>query len=51
MWLKSGLPARICVAIAPPSSATGDSIVSNFERRVSAYQVAVQGEICFDSAF
>jgi ribonucleotide reductase beta subunit family protein with ferritin-like domain len=29
MWLKSGLPARICVAIAPPSSATGDAIVSN----------------------
>jgi ribonucleoside-diphosphate reductase beta chain len=22
-----------------------------FERRVSAYQVAVQGEICFDAAF
>jgi ribonucleoside-diphosphate reductase beta chain len=22
-----------------------------FERRVSAYQVAVQGEICFDASF
>jgi ribonucleoside-diphosphate reductase beta chain len=48
-----GLPARFGAKNPFPFMALQDvqELTNFFERRVSAYQVAVQGEICFDAAF
>ncbi|HEX4376091.1 MAG TPA: ribonucleotide-diphosphate reductase subunit beta [Steroidobacteraceae bacterium] len=48
-----GLPARFDVRNPFPFMELQDvqELTNFFERRVSAYQVAVQGEICFDAQF
>jgi ribonucleoside-diphosphate reductase beta chain len=48
-----GLPARYQARNPFPFMQMQDvqELTNFFERRVSAYQVAVQGEICFDAAF
>jgi ribonucleoside-diphosphate reductase beta chain len=48
-----GLPPRFGARNPFPFMALQDvqELTNFFERRVSAYQVAVQGEICFDSTF
>lgn len=48
-----GLPARYQARNPFPFMQLQDvqELTNFFERRVSAYQVAVQGEICFDAAF
>ena len=48
-------PAAACTATAIPSRSWSCRTCRNstnfFERKVSAYQVAVQGEVAFDHAF
>ncbi|MBX3696079.1 MAG: ribonucleotide-diphosphate reductase subunit beta [Steroidobacteraceae bacterium] len=48
-----GLPARYGARNPFPFMELQDvqELANFFERRVSAYQVAVQGEVCFDAAF
>jgi ribonucleoside-diphosphate reductase beta chain len=48
-----GLPRRYHARNPFPFMQMQDvqELTNFFERRVSAYQVAVQGEICFDAAF
>jgi len=48
-----GLPPRYQARNPFPFMQLQDvqELTNFFERRVSAYQVAVQGEICFDAAF
>jgi ribonucleoside-diphosphate reductase beta chain len=52
-FLMLGLPVRYRARNPFPFMELQDvqELTNFFERRVSAYQVAVQGEICFDAAF
>ena len=52
-FVMLGLPTQFNVRNPFPFMELQDvqELTNFFERRVSAYQVGVQGEICFDAAF